>query len=89
MPGSRAPGRRRLRRVAGLVDRAAEPVRYVRGTPREDGPGLVRLKKNELAVLNLTEERSEVCSEYLKVDRLAKVHVEARRHYIAKILFSD
>ena len=36
VPSSQTPGRRRLRRVAGLGNRAAGPVRYVCGSPRED-----------------------------------------------------
>lgn len=43
MPGSRAPGRTRLRRVAGLGYRAAAPVCAMRGAPRQDGAGVAEI----------------------------------------------
>jgi hypothetical protein len=44
MSSDRAARRRRLRCVAGLVDRAAAQVRYMRGAPREDSTGLAKVR---------------------------------------------
>lgn len=43
MPTGGAAGRRRVRRLAGLGDRASEAVRRMRGAPRQDGAGLATI----------------------------------------------
>lgn len=43
MPVGGAAGCRRVRRLAGVSDRVAAPVRRVRGAPREARSGLAKL----------------------------------------------
>ena len=59
----------------------------MRGAPREDGTGLVRL--NESATLNLAEVGLKMSSKFLKIEGLAEINVKACSHYFRYILFSD